>query len=218
MRAATAWPSGWWARLLLLACTLLGLAAMHTIGHGTHSTASHSDGHAVGSSPTATRPEPAAPAAPADGVPAAHAAVAPVSGAAHAAVAPVSGAGHVTVAPVQGAGSAAVTLVPGPEHVADLAAGQDCAGADCRRTAAEASAGGTLALPADPPSGAPSGWSVCLAVLGAVTVTLLLAALLLRRARAAGATRRPRRPSRGPRAPPPDPVGLRLATVSVLRR
>ncbi|MEH0819137.1 MULTISPECIES: hypothetical protein [unclassified Micromonospora] len=198
MRAATAWPSGWWARLLLLACTLLGLAAMHTIGHGTHSAASHPDGHAAGSSATATLPEAvlAPPAALADEVPAAHAAVAPVFGAAYAAVAPMSGAGHV----------------------ADLAAGDDCAGDGCRRTAAELSAGGALALPADPPRDAPSGWSVCLAVLGAVTVALLLAALLLRRARPAGATRRPRRPSRGPRAPPPDPVGLRLATVSVLRR
>lgn len=186
MRAATAWPSGWWARLLLLACTLLGLAAMHTIGHGAHSVASHPDGHAVGSSATVVLAAPAAPA-----VPAAHVAVAPASGVSHVAV--TSGADH-------------------------LAAGDGCAGDGCRRTVAELSAGRALALPAEPPGDVPSGWSVCLAVLGAATVALLLAALLLGRARLAVETRRPRRPSRGPRAPPPGPVGLRLATVSVLRR
>ncbi|MEV0808238.1 hypothetical protein [Micromonospora sp. NPDC050200] len=157
MRTATGSTAGWWARLLLLACTLLGLAAMHTIGHGTHSAASHPDDHAAAMSPralvTSTLPE---------AVKVAHAALPEVVPVAHAA------------APV--------------------------------------------ALPADQPGGAPSGWSVCLAVLGAVTVALLLVALLLGRARPAVVLRHPSGSSRGPRAPPPRPAGLRLATVSVLRR
>ncbi|MEU4714906.1 hypothetical protein AB0F73_14760 [Micromonospora purpureochromogenes] len=161
MRTATARPAGWWARLLLLACTLLGLAAMHTIGHGTHSVASHPDGHAAVSQQAMV-----AQAALPEAVPTVH-----------------------------GAASRAVPVVQAvpPE-------------------------GGAVALPADQPEGVPSGWSVCLAVLGAVTVALLLATLLFGRAHHAVATRHSSRPSRGPRAPPPRPVGLRLATVSVLRR
>ncbi|WP_446212477.1 hypothetical protein [Micromonospora sp. IBSANI012] len=166
MGTATARPAGWWARLLLLACTLLGLAAMHTIGHGTHSVASHPDGHAA-----VSQRAPVAQAALPEAVPVAHGAVPEAVPVAH---------------------------VAGPASFADQ--------------------GGVVALPADQPGGAPSGWSVCLAVLGAFTVALLLATLLLRRARPAVATRHPSGPSRGPRAPPPHPVGLRLASVSVLRR
>jgi hypothetical protein len=167
VRTATVRPAGWWARLLLLACTLLGLAAMHTIGHGTHSVASHPDGHAAAVSQRAMVAQAALPEA-----------VAVAHGAAHEAI-PVA---HVA-GPVSFAGQI-----------------------------------GAVALPADQPGGASSGWSVCLAVLGAFTVALLLATLLLGRARPAVATRHPSGPSRGPRAPPPRPVGLRLATVSVLRR
>ncbi|WP_247657125.1 hypothetical protein [Micromonospora sp. U56] len=166
MRTATARPAGWWARLLLLACTLLGLAAMHTIGHGTHSVASHPDGHAAVSQRAMV-----AQAAGPEAVPVAHGVAPEAVPAAHVA-GPVSFAGQV----------------------------------------------GAVALPADQPGGAPSRWSVCLAVLGAVTVALLLATLLLGRAHHVVATRHPSGPSRGPRAPPPRPVGLRLATVSVLRR
>jgi hypothetical protein len=167
VRTATARPAGWWARLLLLACTLLGLAAMHTIGHGTHSVASHPDGHAAALSQRAMVAQAALPEA----VPTAHGAAPEAVPAVHVA-GPVSFAGHV----------------------------------------------GAVALPADQPGTAPSGWSVCLAVLGAFTVALLLATLLFGRAHHAVATRHSSRPTRGPRAPPPRPVGLRLATVSVLRR
>ncbi|MEU5939616.1 hypothetical protein ABZ807_10540 [Micromonospora sp. NPDC047548] len=209
MRTATASTAGWWARLLLFACTLLGLAAMHTIGHGTHSAASHPDDHVAAMSQralvTSALPETVrvAPAALSEAVRVAAALVeaAPV---AHAA-APVSFAGHLD-------GVAA----------GDDCAGDGCAGDGCPRAApaelpAGAHPGGALALPAEP-GDAPSGWSVCLAVLGAVTVALLLVALLLGRARPAVALRHSAGPSRGPRAPPPRPVGLRLATVSVLRR
>ncbi|MEV0725802.1 hypothetical protein AB0I37_23860 [Micromonospora purpureochromogenes] len=177
MRTATARPAGWWARLLLLACTLLGLAAMHTIGHGTHSVASHPDGHA------------AAPVRAAVG-----------GGAVSQRVMVAQAALPETVPVAHGAASEAVPVahVAGPVSFAGQV--------------------GAVALPVDQPGGAPSGWSVCLAVLGAVTVALLLATLLFGRAHYAVATRHSSRPSRGPRAPPPRPVGLRLATVSVLRR
>ncbi|MEU5786273.1 hypothetical protein ABZ754_00910 [Micromonospora purpureochromogenes] len=177
MRTATARPAGWWARLLLLACTLLGLAAMHTIGHGTHSVASHPDGHAA-----VSQRAPVAQAARSEAVPVAHGAAPEAVPVAHGAVPEAVPAVHVA-GPVSFAGR-----------------------------------GGAVVLPADQPGGAPSGWSVCLAVLGAFTVALLLATLLLGRARPAVDTRHPSGPSRGPRAPPPRPVGLRLATVSVLRR
>ncbi|MBM0259610.1 hypothetical protein [Micromonospora sp. 4G55] len=177
MGTATARPAGWWARLLLLACTVLGLAAMHTIGHGTHSVASHPDGHAAVSQRVML-----AQAALPEAVPVAHGAAPEAVPAAHA---------------------AAPEAVP----VAQVALAVSFAGQ-----------GDAVALPADQPGGAPSGWSVCLAVLGAFTVALLLATLLLGRARPAVDTRHPSGPSRGPRAPPPRPVGLRLVTVSVLRR
>ncbi|MFJ6198731.1 hypothetical protein [Micromonospora sp. NPDC092111] len=84
--------------------------------------------------------------------------------------------------------------------------GQGCAGDGC-----------ATARPAGQP-GAPSpGWSVCLAMLGALTVAVLLVLLFAVRTRPAAVARPPSRP-REPRAPPPRPVGLRLASVSVLRR
>ncbi|SCF44908.1 hypothetical protein GA0074696_6079 [Micromonospora purpureochromogenes] len=184
MGTATARPAGWCTRLLLLACTLLGLAAMHTIGHSTHSVASHPDGHAAAMSLRAMAAQAALP----DAVPVIH------------------GAGPVSFA----------------GQVGGVAMG-DCSGDGCGRAApadqrASARPGGAVALPADQPGDAPLGWSVCLAVLGAFTVALLVATLLLGRARPAVATRHASGRSRGPRAPPPRPVGLRLATVSVLRR
>jgi hypothetical protein len=68
-----------------------------------------------------------------------------------------------------------------------------------------------------PGHGGPSGWSVCLAVLGGLAVAVLLAASLLRRARHRGSTgdepvwnvARPR--------PPPRPAGSIVASVAVLR-
>ncbi|TWG22027.1 hypothetical protein FHX75_12546 [Micromonospora palomenae] len=208
-------PAGWWARLLLLACTLLGLAAMHTIGHGTHSVASHPDGHAA-----VSQRAPVAQAARSEAVPVAH-------GATPAAVPAVQAAPPEAIPAAHGAAPAAVPIVhvAGPVSFAGQGGGVvvgDCSGVGCERVAADQSARarprGAVALPADQPGGAPSGWSVCLAVLGAFTVALLLATLLLGRARPAVDTRHPSGPSRGPRAPPPRPVGLRLATVSVLRR
>lgn len=64
-----------------------------------------------------------------------------------------------------------------------------------------------------------SGWGVCLAVLGAVGMALLLAVFLAAVARVvAPGVPGVGRPATSPRAPPFRPVGLRLATVSVLRR
>ncbi|MGY0006766.1 DUF6153 family protein [Micromonospora sp. I033] len=128
-------------RLLLLLCTLVGLTAMHTLGHGGHASA---------------------------GQPAAHA------------------AGHT--------------------GEASTAAG--CVDDGCP----------VRALPLTHPGGDPSGWSVCLAVLGAFAVVLLLAVLPRAGPRgAAPAAGGVLRLATGPRAPP-RPHGLRLATASVLRR
>ncbi|MEU7931318.1 hypothetical protein [Micromonospora echinofusca] len=174
------------ARLLLLVGTLLGLAAMHTIGHDSHQT-----GHPAN--------------------PSAHIAVAPVP---HAAVVP---APHAARAPVASAPHAALALVPPSQGVAAphavgaaLEAVVGCPGG-CASEELLPAGGGT--------GGGLPGWGVCLAVLGAFAAALLLAALLSVRVRAVG-------PTGGgsvgafppPRAPPPRPVGLRLATVSVLRR
>jgi hypothetical protein len=63
-------------------------------------------------------------------------------------------------------------------------------------------------------------WTVCLAVLGGFAIVVLLGAALLAAARRYNPTRAlPGRSGAGPRAPPGLlPVGLTLATVSVLRR
>ncbi|MEU4772534.1 hypothetical protein [Micromonospora sp. NPDC023644] len=172
------------ARLLLLVGTLLGLAAMHTIGHDSHPT-----GHPAG--------------------PSAHAAAASRP---HAAAAPGP---HAVAAPGPH-GVAADALVPPPHGtalphavVAALRAVAGCpAGCASDRLLPFGDAGGGL-----------PGWGVCLAVLGAFAASLLLAALLSARVRAVRpAGRGPVCPLPSPRAPPPRPVGLRLATVSVLRR
>ncbi|WP_326564479.1 hypothetical protein [Micromonospora peucetia] len=156
------------ARLLLLFCTLLGLAAMHTIGHD-----SHPAGHSA--------------------EPSAHAVAGP---------GPHPDGADAAMPPQHDTALAYVV-------VATFQAVAGCAG-DCvpDRLLPFGGAGGEL-----------PGWGVCLAVLGAFVVTLLAAALLSAVARAVGP------PGRGtagtfpsPRAPPHRPVGLRLATVSVLRR
>ncbi|MGR6316916.1 DUF6153 family protein [Micromonospora soli] len=142
--AAGAAVTGRWVRLLLLLCTLVGLTAMHTLGHGAHGSADHT-------------------------------------------------AGHPSAAPVE--------LVVGMV--------QDCPGDGCH----------VRALPLTDPAGHPSGWSVCLAVLGAIAAALLVAVLLRARSRAVGPTvGGPLRSAFVPRAPPPRRYGLRLAAVSVLRR
>ncbi|WKU03902.1 hypothetical protein [Micromonospora sp. HUAS LYJ1] len=155
-RAGTATTTGRWLRLLLLVGTLLGLSAMHTLGHDVHLGGGHPAGHG-----TAT-----------DG--------------AHR-----SAAGHDAPA------DRSLLREPVP---AVGGCGDGCA----------------AALPGGSPDSPSTVWSVCLAVLGALTVTVLVL-LFAVRTRPAGVSRPPSRP-REPRAPPPRPLGLRLATVSVLRR
>ncbi|MFD2763602.1 DUF6153 family protein [Micromonospora eburnea] len=145
MRTKAAPMTGRMARLLLLLCTLVGLAAMHTLGHGAHGPAGRSGGHDSGHHPA----------------------------------------------------------------VAALAAVETCPGDGCHAGV----------LPLRDLGGDPSGWSVCLAVLGAFAVALLVTVLLRAASRLAGpGLGRPHRATRGPRAPPLRPYGLRLAAVSVLRR
>ncbi|WP_243706421.1 hypothetical protein [Micromonospora sp. KC721] len=182
MRTATAATTGWWARLLLLAVTLLGLAAMHTIGHGTH----------------------------AGGQPSGHAAADHADRHLPVAALPGTATGADTPGGVDCAGAACrhAAALPGTARFA-VDAGVDCAGTGCRPP---------VVLPAGDRGAAPSGWSVCLAVLAAITVAVLLAVLLRARRRPGVGVRRPTVRPPGPGAPPGRPVGLRLATVAVLRR
>ncbi|MCI4063937.1 hypothetical protein MRQ36_15610 [Micromonospora sp. R77] len=194
MRTEAGVTTGRWMRLVLLCCTLVGLAAMHTLGHGAHA----SDSHGAHAS---------------DG-PGAHAS-APAEHLADAVVEMAAGAvsGHVVdmagVA-VSGHGSngAAGALPVVPKVASASGRTVDCAGDGC---------GAALAVPLGPSGGDPAGWSVCLAVLGGFALVLLVVVLLRRRPvgvrPAVGSSR-----VKGPRAPPPRPVGLRLATASVLRR
>lgn len=45
VRAEAAVTTGRWVRLLLLFCTMVGLAAMHTLGHGAHARGTHPGDH-----------------------------------------------------------------------------------------------------------------------------------------------------------------------------
>ncbi|MEV8516447.1 DUF6153 family protein [Dactylosporangium sp. NPDC051484] len=149
------------ARLALLLATLLGLTAMHTLGH-------HGPRSPGGDEHPATA---AGPTGGSTAVPTAE----------HAAWAPLT----------------AVLTVAGA-----------CSADGC---------GAPLAGPAGDHAGM-SDWEVCLAVLVAFAVLLLAAALLHARRGTAAAAARARVTRRcGPRAPPPRPVGLTLAAVSVLR-
>ncbi|NES14795.1 MULTISPECIES: DUF6153 family protein [Micromonospora] len=150
--AALAAVTGRWVQFLLLLCTLAGLTAMHTLGHGAHPPADHGTRHGTGHHSAAVEP------------------------AALSALAPMASA---------------------------------CPGDACH----------VRALPLGDVGGHPSGWDVCLAVLGAFAVALLVAVLLGAGSRTVGATVSGRlRLTVGPRAPPIRPYGLRLATASVLRR
>ncbi|MFG1846506.1 hypothetical protein [Micromonospora carbonacea] len=223
---------GRWGRLALLLCTLVGLAAMHTLGHGAHSGGTHS-GH-DGATPRDAHP---APAALADGTGAPVA----LAGGMGVPVALVGGAA-VPVPLADGAGGA-VALAGGAAVPVALAGGADALRAFAGGVAVPVGGvavrvGGVVAAVAlgahtGCPAGGcaparlladggradgPSGWSACLAVLGALGAALLVAVLLLTGARAAGPPgRRPDGGPAGPRAPPPRPLGLRLAEVSVSR-
>ncbi len=175
-------------RLLLLLCTLVGLTAMHTLGHVAHASADHATRHG-----TAQHPAPVEPAAPST---LAEPATAPAltGAAAHSALAAMA------VLPAV-AGMAVRPVLAG--------AASGCPG-DARQV---------RALPLGDLGGDPSGWSVCLAVLGALAAALLVAVLLRAGSRLAGPTvGGPFRVAAGSRAPPTRPYGLRLATASVLRR
>lgn len=179
---------GRWARLALLLCTLVGLAAMHTLGHGAHSGGTHG-GHDG--------------AAPRDGHPVA-VALADVM-AASVALADVMTASGSPTDGLTGSGA----LASGTTVVAAPGAHVGCPAGGCSPTRLQP-AGGT--------ADGPAGWSICLAVLGAFGIALLVAVLLLTGSRALGPPgRRAGGASAGPRAPPPRPVGLRLAEVSVSR-
>ncbi|WP_144420157.1 hypothetical protein [Micromonospora haikouensis] len=217
----TAVTGGRWGRLALLLCTLIGLAAMHTLGHGAHSGGTHA-GH-DGATPRDGHP---APATLADGA-AVPVALADGTGGP---VALVGGTGG----PVALAGGMGGSVAPAVPVV--LAGGADALWAFAGGMAvpvggmvAAVTLGGRAGCPAGgcaparllPDGGradGPSGWSVCLAVLGALGVALLVAVLLLTRARAPGPPGwQAGGVSAGPRAPPSRPLGLRLAEVSVSR-
>ncbi|MFG1899985.1 hypothetical protein [Micromonospora carbonacea] len=190
---------GRWGRLALLLCTLVGLAAMHTLGHGAHSGGTHF-GH-DGATPRDAHPAPAA-LADGMGVPVA------LAGGADALRALADG----VAVPVGGvavpAGGVAVR-VGGVVAAVALGAHTGCPAGGCAPARLLADGGR---------ADGPSGWSACLAVLGALGAALLVAVLLLTGARAAGPPgRRPDGGPAGPRAPPPRPLGLRLAEVSVSR-
>ncbi|MGC5016967.1 DUF6153 family protein [Micromonospora sp. DT47] len=87
-------------------------------------------------------------------------------------------------------------------------ANDECSGDGCGRL---------LAAPADRDHGHVPGWAVCLAVVGSFAVAVVLG-VLLSAGRASGQPGR-RRAGRttSSRGPPVGMVGLRLATVSVLR-
>ncbi|MGW4497978.1 hypothetical protein ACWENR_05070 [Micromonospora sp. NPDC004336] len=257
MRTATA-TAGRWARIPLLVGTLLGLAAMHTLGHGTHGTGHSADAatHAdAATRPAATAPRSAAESAPHSAAVTRAAAVTGATDATRAAdvvtraaiavtrtadvvpraaiavtrtadvVPRTAAATHSTVAATRAADTgphggeaperqtavsyaAAVAPPPGLARQA-VAGGAGCPG-DCPHERLLPSGGAGGGLP---------WWGVCLAVLGALAVPLLLAVLLLAGVRAVGPLGRASGgPERSPRAPPSGPVGLRLATVSVLRR
>lgn len=201
VRTAGDATTGRWMRLVLLLCTLVGLAAMHTLGHGAHATGTHATGtHATATHATGTHGS------------AAHAAATRTFGG-HGSDADTSGmravgAGKDVAGSVveMAAGAVSGHVVPPVAVPAGLADG--CPGDGCARA---------LTVPLGPLGGDLAGWSVCLAVLGGFALVLLVAVLLRRRS-AGGGSAPGARPASGPRTPPPRPVGLRLATASVLRR
>ncbi|WP_128763584.1 hypothetical protein [Micromonospora sp. MW-13] len=235
MRTATVLTAGRWARLVLLLCTLVGLAAMHTLGHGAHGGGGPGGGgHGGGghgghdrSGPPGARPAASASATVASGVTDAMGMAFPVAAARGAApsVTDVTGAapsvghvrgaapsvGHVRgPAPSGGAVTGGAAFLVGLTGVGPVPVPPGGCPVDGCPTA--------WLLPADDPGAGSPGWSICLAVLGALAAALLVAVLLLTGARAVGlSARRSGGAPAGPSAPPPRPVGLRLAESSVSR-
>ncbi|WP_405102890.1 hypothetical protein [Micromonospora sp. NBC_01412] len=225
MRMATVLTAGRWARLALLVCTLVGLAAMHTLGHGAHGGGDHGghdragppDAHLAASSHAAATGDASAMT---DVVGAAFPmvdAAVPVAAVVGAAL-PVAALTGVAV-PVAGVVGAASSVAEVGEG-AVLRVGVTRVGAV--RVLPEgcpmAGCSSTRLLPAGDPGAGPPGWSICLAVLGALALALFVAVLLLSGVRAVGpSARRLGGPPAGPRAPPPRPIGLRLAETSVSR-
>ncbi|MGW1056908.1 hypothetical protein [Micromonospora rubida] len=235
---ATVLTAGRWARLALLVCTLVGLAAMHTLGHGAHGGGGHGghdragppDAHLAASSHAAATGDASAmtdvvgaafpmvdAAVPvADVVGAAFpmvdvvGAALPVAALTGAAVPVVGVVGVVGAASsVAEVGEGAVLRVGVTRVGAVRALPEGCPMAGCSSA---------RLLPAGDPGAGPPGWSICLAVLGALAVALFVAVLLLSGVRAVGpSARRLGGPPAGPRAPPPRPIGLRLAETSVSR-
>lgn len=222
---ATVLTAGRWARLALLVCTLVGLAAMHTLGHGAHGGGDHGghdragppDAHLAASSHAAATGDASAMT---DVVGAAFPmvdAAVPVAAVVGAAL-PVAALTGVAV-PVAGVVGAASSVAEVGEG-AVLRVGVTRVGAV--RVLPEgcpmAGCSSTRLLPAGDPGAGPPGWSICLAVLGALALALFVAVLLLSGVRAVGpSARRLGGPPAGPRAPPPRPIGLRLAETSVSR-
>jgi hypothetical protein len=113
------------------------------------------------------------------------------------------GGAHASAMLAEGHHAAVMTVAAADRAV-------DCAGDGCTHLSALPGGGGD-----DMP-----GWSICMAVLGGFAVVVLLGAAVLavaRRYNSAGTLLG--RSGAAPRAPPGLlPVGLTLATVSVLRR
>ncbi|MER5702455.1 hypothetical protein ABT023_10965 [Micromonospora sp. NPDC002296] len=220
MRTATVLTTGRWARLALLICTLVGLAAMHTLGHGAHGGGGHG-GHDRAGSPDA-HPAASYRAATTSGA----SAVTATTGAAFPVA--IGAAFHAADAALRAAGAAAHaaeptgTALPVVDVGADAALRVGVTLAGAMRVLPEgcpvAGCSSTRLLPAGDPGAGPPGWSICLAVLGALAVALFVAVLLLSGARSVGpSARRPAGSPAGPRAPPPRPIGLWLAEISVSR-
>jgi hypothetical protein len=185
-RLCTARP-GRAARVLLLLATLVGLAAMHTLGHGTAAHAAMTPMPAHSTAAMAARTEPVATSA-RTGL---------------AAVEAQAGAAAATAA------QAAAMAQAGPVAMAATAEAVrgGCPDGHCARL---------LAPPARHTTGL-DWWDVCVAVLTALGVLLLLFWLVgvVRRRAPAGLSRL--RAAVASRGPPVSGLGLTLATVSVMR-
>ncbi|GIG00379.1 hypothetical protein [Catellatospora citrea] len=188
-RLSTARP-GRAARVLVLLATLVGLAAMHTLGHGAaaHAAMTPMPGHATA---TAAEKTPTAMAT------------------AVAATAAQFETGSATAAQV-GAGAATVVKV---EAGAAMAAQVE---AVPREGCPDGYCAGLLAPPARHTAGM-DWWDVCVAVLTALGVLLLLFWLVGVVSRRGSGTLSQARAVAASRGPPGRGLGLTLATVSVMR-